>query len=110
MSIADGHKVYLRGEEARHEHGVGFLVHKDKVSAVLGCRPVSSRLISIPLRATPFNITIIQAYAPKSGHGDSEVDHSYQQLQETLDQTQKRAILVIQGDRNAKVGKDAQAD
>ena len=45
-----------------------------------------------------------------SGHDDSEVDHFYQQLQETLDQTPKKDILVVRGDWNAKVGKEAQAD
>ena len=57
------------------------------LSAVLGCRPVFSRLISIRLRAAPFNITIIQIYAPTSGHDDSEVDHLYQQHQKTIVQT-----------------------
>ena len=80
-------------------------MHKDVVGAVLGCQQVSSRLISIRLRAAPFNITIIQVYAPTSGHDDSEVDHFYQQLQETIDKT---PILVVLGDWNAKVGKDAQ--
>ena len=60
MSTDDGHKVYFSGEGDRHEYGVGFLVHKHVVDAVLGCQPVSSRLISICLRAAPFNITIIQ--------------------------------------------------
>ena len=110
MSTDDGHKVYFSGEEGKHEYGVGFLVHKDLVGAVLGCQPVSSRLISIRLRAAPLNITIIQVYAPTSGHDDSEVDHFYQKLQETIDQTPKKDILVVQGDWNAKVGKDAQAD
>ena len=54
MSTDNGHKVYFSGEEDRHEYGVEFLVHKDITSAVLGCKPVSSRLISISLRA--FNI------------------------------------------------------
>ena len=85
-------------------------MHKDIVGAILGCQPVSSRLISIRLRAAPFNITIIQVYAPISCHDDSAVDHFYQQLQETIDQTPKKDILVVQGDLNAKVGKDAQAD
>ena len=80
------------------------------MSAVLGCWPVSSRLISIRLRADPFNVTIIQVYAPASGHDDSEVDHFYQQLQETRGQTPKKDILVVQEDWNAKVGKDAQTD
>ena len=102
-STDDGHKVYFSEEEDRHEYGVGFLVHKDVVNAVLGCRPVSSRLISISLRAAPFNITIIQIYAPTSGHDDSEVDHFYQQLQENVGQTPKKNILVVQGDWNAKV-------
>ena len=110
MSTDDGHKVYFSGEEDRHDYGVGFLVRKDVVDAILGCRPVSSRLISIRLRAAPFNITIIQIYEPTSGHDDSEVDHFYQQLQETIDQTPKKDILVVQGDWNAKVGKDVQAD
>ena len=60
MSTDDGYKVYFSEEEDRHEYGVGFLVHKHVVDAVLGCQPDSSRLISIRLRAAPFNITIIQ--------------------------------------------------
>ena len=89
---------------------VGFLVHKDMMSAVLGCRPVSSRLISIRLRTAPFNVTIIQVYAPTSGHDDNEVHNFYRQLQEFIDQTPKKDNLVVQGDWNAKVGRDAQAD
>ena len=89
---------------------VGFLVHKDMGSAVLGCRPVSSRLISIRLTTAPFTVTIIQVYAPTSGHDDNEVDNFYRQLQEIIDQTPKKDILVVQGDWNAKVGRGAQAD
>ena len=42
----EGHKVFFGGKEDKHEHGVGFLVHKDIVNTVMGCRPVSSRLIT----------------------------------------------------------------
>ena len=110
MSTDDGHKIYFSGEDGRHEYGVGFLVHKDVVNAVLGCRPVSSILISIRLIEGPFNITVIQVYAPTSGYDDSEVDQFYQQLQETIGQTPKKDILVVQGYCNANVGKDAHAD
>ena len=41
MSTDDGHRVYFSEEEDRHEYGVGFLVHKDIVNAVLACRPVT---------------------------------------------------------------------
>ena len=59
MSTDDGHKVYFSGEEDRYEYRIGFLVHKHTVNAVLGCLPVSSRLISIRLSAAPLNIIII---------------------------------------------------
>ena len=51
------HEDFLRGKEDKHEHGVRFLVHKDIVNTVMECRPVSSRPITIRLRAVPFNIT-----------------------------------------------------
>ena len=80
------------------------------VSPVLRFRSVSSRLISDRLRAAPFNITIIQVYAKTSGHDDNEVEQFYQQLQKIIDQTHtKKDILIVQGNWNAKVWKDAQA-
>ena len=75
----EGHKVFLSGKEDKHEHGVGFLVHKDIVNTVMGCRPVSSRLITIRLRVVPFSITILQAYAPTSDHDDNEIEEFYDQ-------------------------------
>ena len=108
MSTDDGHKVYFSWEVDRHEYGVGFLVNKDVVDAVLGCRPVSSRLISIRVRAAPFNFNIIQVYAPTPGHDDNEVDHFYQQLQETIDQTpknQRRTFWLYKGNGTLKLGR-----
>ena len=91
----------------KHEHGVEFLVHKDIVNTVMGCRPVSSRLVTIRLRAVPFSTTIVQAYAPTSDYDDNKIEEFYDQLQNVIDQTPKKDILVVQGDWNAKVGKDA---
>ena len=71
---------------------------------------VSSRLISIRLRAAPFNIAIIWVYAPTSGNDDHEVDKFYQQLQEIIHQIPKKDILVVQGYWNAECRRDAQAD
>ena len=102
----EGHKIFFSGKEDKHEHGVGFLVHKDIVNIVMGCRPVSSRLIPIRLRAVPFNITIVQVYALASEYGDDEIKEFYDQLQNVIDQTPKTDILVVQGDWNAKVGKN----
>ena len=96
------------GKEDKHEQGVRFLVYKDIVNSVIGCRPVSSRLITIHPRASPFNITIIQAYAPTSDYDDDDaVEHFYDQLQEILDQSPKKDILVVLSNWSTKVGEDA---
>ena len=76
----------------------------------MGCRPVSSRLITIRPRAAPFNITIVQVYAPMSNYNDNEIEELYEQLQNVIDQTPKKDILVVQGYWNAKVGRDACGD
>ena len=60
-----------------------------------------SRLITIRLRAVPFNITIVQAYAPTSDYDDNEIEEFYDQLQNVIDKTPKKDILVVQGDWNA---------
>ena len=62
------------------------------------------------MRAATFNVTIIHVYAPIFGHDDNKVDNFYQQLQEITDQTHEKAILILQGDWSAIVGKDVQAD
>ena len=96
-STPEGHKLFFSGREGRHEHGVGFLIHKDTVNAITGCRPVSSRLIAIRLKASPFNIIIIQAYAPTTEYDDDDIEDFYDQLQEVIDQAPKIDILVVQG-------------
>ena len=93
----EGHRVFFSEKEDKHEHGVGFLVHKDIVNTVMECRPVSSRLITIRLRAVPFNITIVQACAPTSDYDDNETEEFYDQLQNVIDRTPKKDILVVQG-------------
>ena len=71
------------------------------------CRPPSSSLITIRLRAAPFNITEVQAYSPTPDFDDNEIEEFCDQLQNVIDQTPKKDILIVQGDWNAKVGRDA---
>ena len=110
ITTLEGHKFYYSGKEDKHEQGVGFLVQKDIANTVMGCQPISSRLITIRLRASPFNISIVQVYAPTSDYEDEEVEDFYNQLQEVVEQVPKKDILVVQGDWNAKVGEDAYED
>ena len=93
---------FFSGKEDKHEHGAGFLVYKDIANTVKGSRPVSSRLITIRLRADPFNITIVQAYAPTSDYDDNEIEEIYDQLHNAIDQTPKKDILVVEETRMQK--------
>ena len=93
-----GHRVYFSEKEDKHVQGVGFLVHKDFVKSVIGCRPISIRLMTLRLGESLFNITITQVYAPTSSYDDSEVDEFYRELQSLVDQIPKQDILVVQGD------------
>ena len=58
----------------------------DIVNTVMECRQVSSRIITIHLKAVPFNITLVQAYAPKSDYDDdNDIEEFYDQLQSVID-------------------------
>ena len=61
-------------------------------------------MISVHLQGKPFNITVIQVYAPTSNAEEAEVEWFYEDLQELLELTPPKDILFIIGDWNAKVG------
>ena len=61
-------------------------------------------MISVRLEDKPFNITVIQVYAPTSNAEEAEVEWFYEDLQDLLELTPKRDVLFIIGDWNAKVG------
>ena len=61
-------------------------------------------MISVHFQGKPFNITIIQVYAPTSNTEEAEIEQFYEDLQERLELTPKKDVLFIIGDWNAKVG------
>ena len=61
-------------------------------------------MISIHFQGKPFNITVIQVYAPTSNSEEDEVQWFYEDLQDLLELTRKKDVLFITGDWNAKVG------
>ena len=58
---------------------------------------------SVCLQGKPFNITVIQAYAPTSNAEEAEVERFYEDLQDLLELSHKKDVLFILGDWNAKV-------
>ena len=61
-------------------------------------------MTSVHFQGKPFNITVIQVYAPTSNAKKAEVEQFYEDLQALLELTPKKAVLFIIGDWNAKVG------
>ena len=61
-------------------------------------------IIFVHFQGNPFNITVIQAYAPTSNAEEAEVERFYEDLQDLLELTRRKDILFIIGDWNAKVG------
>ena len=64
-------------------------------------------MMSVHFQGKPFNITVIQVYAPTSNTEQAEVERFYEDLQNLLELTPKKNVLFIIGDRNVKVGSQA---
>ena len=64
----------------------------------------NDRMISVHFQGKPFNITVIQAYAPTSNAEEAEVERIYEDLQDLLELTPKKDVLFSIGYWNAKVG------
>ena len=61
-------------------------------------------MISVRFQGKPFNITVIQVYAPASNAEEAEVEQFYEDLHDLLALTSQKDVLFIIGDWNAKVG------
>ena len=101
---SDDHHIYYCGQESLRRNGIAIMVNKRVQNAVLGCNLKDDRMISVRFQGKPFNITIIQPYAPTSNAEEAEVEWFYEDLQDLLELTPKKDVLFIIGDWNAKVG------
>ena len=80
------------------------MVNKRVRNAVLGCNLKNNRMISVCFQGKPFNITVIQVYAPTGNIEEAGVERFYEDLQDLLELTPKKDVLLIIGHWNAKVG------
>ena len=63
---SDDHYIYYCGQESLRRKGVAITVSKRVQNAVLGCNLKNDRMISVHFQGKPFNISVIQVYAPTS--------------------------------------------
>ena len=101
---SDDHYIYYCGQESLRRNGVAMMVNKRVQNAVLGCNLKNDRVISVRFQGKPFNITVIQVYAPTSNTEEVEVEWFYEDLQDLLELTPQKDVLFIIGDWNVKVG------
>ena len=82
---SDDHYIYYCRQESLRRNGVAIMINKRVRNAVLACNLKNDRMISIRFQGKPFNITVIQAYAPTSNAEGAEVEQFYEDLQDLLE-------------------------
>ena len=70
----DDHYIYYCGQESLRRNEVAIMVNKRVQNAVLGCNLKNDRMISVHFQGKPFNITVIQIYAPTNNAEEAEVE------------------------------------
>ena len=86
---SDDHYVYYCGQESLRRNGVAIIVNKKVWNAVLGCNLKNNRMICLCFQGIPFNITVVQVYAPTSKAEEAEFERFYEDLQD-LELTPKK--------------------
>ena len=94
---SDDHYIYYCGQESLRRNGVD-MVNQRVQNAVLGCNLKNNRMISVRFQGKPFNITVIQVYAPTNNAEKAEVEWFYEDLQDPLELTPQIDVLFIIGD------------
>ena len=77
---SDDHYIYYCGQESLRRNGVAIIVNKRVWNAVLGCSLKNNRMISVRFQGKPFNITVIEVYAPTSNAEEAEHEWFYEDL------------------------------
>ena len=86
---SDDHYIYYCGQQSLKRNGVAIRVNKRVRNAVLGCSLKNDRMIPVRFQGKPFNIVVIQVYAPTSNAEEAKVERVYEDLQDLLELTPK---------------------
>ena len=98
--------VITSSDQNRNYQGVGLIISKNLRKSVMSYNAVSSRIITIRIKARPANMSIIQIYAPTLDKDDDVHDEFYEQLQATMESIKRSDYLIVLGDVNAILGNE----
>ena len=87
---SDDHYIYYCGQESLRRNGVAIMINEIVRNAVLGCSLKNDRMISVCFQDKPFNIIVIQVYAPTGNAEEAEVERFYEDLQDLLELNSKK--------------------
>ena len=95
--------IYFCGQESLRRNEDPLIVNQRVWNAVFGYSLKNDKMILVCFQGKPFNITVIQIYAPNTDAKEAQLDHFYEDLQHHLELTPKKETLSIIGDWNAKL-------
>ena len=87
---SEDHYIYYCGQESLRRNGAAIMLKKRVRNTLLGCGLKNNRMISVHFQGKPFNITVIQVYAPTSNAKKAEVERFYEDLQDLLELTPQK--------------------
>ncbi|XP_012941986.1 craniofacial development protein 2, partial [Aplysia californica] len=94
--------IYSRGD--KHERGVAVILDMPTSKTLKGYLTISDRVMLVRLKGSPFDTTIIQAYAPTSESTEDEIEKFYDEINQAKTHCKSQDIVIVMGDFNAKVG------
>ena len=92
---SDDHYIYYCRQESLRKNGVAIIVNKRVQNAVLGRNLKNDRMICVCFQGKPFNIKVVQDYAPTTKAEETEVERFYEDLQDLLELTSKKMFFSL---------------
>ena len=102
-TLTEAHTFIYSGGE-KHERGVGMLIDKKTMESMTGYWAISDRVLLVKFKGKPFDISILQVYAPTTDAEDGDIDNFYEEIDSAVAQCKSQDIIFVMGDFNAKVG------
>ena len=100
--------LYSGGED--HQSGVGVIMKNSIAKSLLGYWPISDRVMLVKLQGKPFNINLIQVYAPTKEYSEDINEAFYEQVETAFKYVKNKEYTIVMGDFNAKVGNKKHKD
>ncbi|XP_057666796.1 craniofacial development protein 2-like [Diorhabda carinulata] len=94
------------GNEKQGQGGTGFIVRKKIKDNIIDFRAVNGRIADLRIKATPFNLSVLNVYAPTENAEEEEKEKLYENLEKEIEGIPKEDTTIVLGDFNAQIGQE----